>query len=183
MVSVHEHVTDKWEESMITHNHEYGCLCNFCISTPCVCLCVCLCVSTETCSILVCLCNASGTHMQAQLLAALTRLVCSAKLCLKHMAALCLGAGNNLIPNTFAHASVCVFVLKRDREGYCVLSLYFVAVMSIYVYTDLCRGTQTDVFSARRWCGSLSIKTTGRSLYCAAHCSAGKPCLLVFTQV
>lgn len=59
--------------------------------------------------------------MQARLLAALTRLVCSAKLCLKHMAALCLGAGNNLIPNTFAHASACVFVLKRDREGYCVL--------------------------------------------------------------
>lgn len=80
---------------------------------------------------------------------------------------------------------VCVCVKERQRGLLCTIgkSLYFVAVMSIYVYTDLCRGTQTDVFSARRWCGSLSIKTTGRSLYCAAHCSAGKPCLLVFTQV
>lgn len=80
---------------------------------------------------------------------------------------------------------VCVCVKERQRGLLCTIgkSLYFVAVMSIYVYTDLCRGTQTDVFSARRWCGSLSIKATGRSLYCAAHCSAGKPCLLVFTQV
>lgn len=148
-----------------------------------VCVCVYVCVWAQR--HVQYLFASAGTHMQARLLAALTRPVCSAKLSLKHMAALCLGAGNNLIHNIFAHASACVFVLKRDRGLLCTIgkSLYFVAVMSIYVYTDLCRGTQTDVFSARRWCGSLSIKTTGRSLYCAAHCSAGKPCLLIFTQV